>query len=1533
MISKKLLSFALVFVMLISILPINIFAVDNEEKEERTVYLHAQGENPTETTNVSTVYMGDTAEIYLAVDDPNKGDYENGEHLEPQYDMNGYTVKIYFDPEYFAYASDASGPIDYTVPDNNIPSSGNEDEEVGDTPVEDVPQEIGYYVYRQGSGTQDVNGRTYNTAYITVFFSGEYLPQKSDDQLWYNLCKLPLTPLRTGDTDVFIDVDSADEFSLELFAKNTTDEYSQTFRFNTINGGYHHIIIDDKARPTPPVADPISGAYTSSQSVTLTAEDGCTIYYTIDGTDPKTSQTRIEYAGPIEIERTTEIRCYALRDSDGRESNTVSYNYRIIPNAPYLFDSARELIPNIYVENSPYTVYVSDKSEFGNIEDDSEVYYTFSESADSDNPVIGTDPETEWVRVEKSTQTIEIDRTRTVRLMTSKMGEFSDVAWYYLGIRPAGVVASHPSGQYDSKIDVTLTTETEGARIYYTLDGSDPITNGIEYVGTPIVIADDATLRAVAEYDDQWSYISSYWYLFSFYDDYGIEAFYPSGVYEGSVNVTLTPNDPGNTIIYSIDGGNTWLDYEGTLVIDADTDIIAKAVDENGVEGEEYTFTYRIKPLPPAFAPESTQFTNADSITIYCPESTNDTTERFELFYTTDGSDPITSPTAIKADDASDAATITITDYTVISAVVRKDGMAYSDVVTHSYDIVTVRPVRPLTTLLPGRYEREIGDEVGYSTQFMPIPSGTEIYYTIGYGDEFFPDPQPNTEGTFRYDGESIELKGKTTIKAVAVNEFGTKSDVGIFEYVITPEAPKAAPSSEISGDKLPVVPVEAVTGSTVHYTINGFENEFICDDGIFYIDTDTGNAYRDEACTEALGTENTGTISSPAQLELWAELDGISSDPNNYVYQLSDDPSALAAPYADKDTGTYDEINIDGNNNLLLINLYSLNSGDQIEYMLDGSGEWNVYDGGEIALKGDTIIQIRSARDENYSEVVSYVYNFIPLAPVITLPSGRYADTPVPTTRIELDGRAPTDKNYTIMYRANGDTMDYRYTGQEREIDHTMSFKAYVLNEDTGRVSPNTINYYIIEGAASSSGSVYIGYPYDADRISADVLGTGDYAEGIKLVSQNNNAEIHYYYTYTRTDGTTATTGELVYDNASPIMPSSNMEDITITAWLVDENGRIPNSDSVFYIDFIHLEVPVTSLEGSGETEFSRGTSYTIINDYPDDENIILYYTLDGSDPSDPQNTGRLVYAGEQLTLNGSTTVKTVYFSACGECTECMNDNQAGCLNGVYGRVGEYRYTVPTVEYVGGGGGAGGFGGSSGGSSGGETTEDNTRRYTVDIFGNEHPTHIGYINGYPDGSVQPDGAITREEMAAILYRIKNKEYEEPFASSGDVFPDVSSDRWSVTEIEYMTDQGVIYGYPDGEFKPEQNLTRAEFAALIYRFVGLTETDATNIFSDLNMDHWAYDEILALCDEGLVQGYEDGTFRAENDITRAEVMTVVNKILGRNPSEEYVKSLNFNPYNDLESDKWYYVIVLEATITHDYYLDDNDVEIEWENWK
>lgn len=1525
MATKRILPLLLALNMLLALLPSGAASAETD-KNQMTAYLHAQGGNPLETTDSSTVYMGENADIYFAVDNPNKGLYENGVHKEPQFDMNGYTIKIYFDAAYFDYASGNTAPIDYTVPDKNIDTSIGGAEEIGEGTVEDVPQKIGYYVYKQGSGQQEINNKTYKTAYLTVFFSGDYVPQKKDSQLWYNLCRLPLKPLKTGSTDIFIDTSGSDPYTLELFKKNQSEEADeQTFRYNTVNGGYHHITIKDKLKPSPPYASPAAGRYTEAQKITLQAEEDCDIFYSLDG-----GLTYVQYSPgtEIEIEVTTELKCYAKRrtadGTEGKASDTVSYRYEILPKAPYLFDSKGTLIPNIYSGSDVYTVYASDKSVFAPIDDGSEIYYTFSDVT-ADQIVPGSDPETQWVKLDKKAQSIEITKKRTLRLVTDKMGELSEVSWYYLGIRPAEVTASHASGEYGEKIDVSLSCTISGAKIYYTIDGSDPIENGMEYL-SPITLAKDTTLRAVSVFDGEYGDVASYYYLFSFYDNYGVDAFYPSGVYEGGVNVTLMPNDPENTVKFSIDGGTVWVDYTNMISIDKDTEILAKAVDKNGVEGEAYKFTYKIKPLPPAFAPESAQFTNADKITVYCVESTKETSDRFELFYTTDGSDPITSSTRKKADDNSDTAVIDITKYTVVSAVVRKDGESYSNIVTHSYDVVTKKPTKPLTTLLPGVYTRKIDSGEGFYTQFMPVPGGTEIYYTISYDGSFVQDPVPNTEKTIHYDGAPIEIKGQTIIKAVAVNVFGVKSDIGIFSYTIKPEASKAAPSATIGGDKLPIVPVEAVKGSTVYYEINGVKNQFVCEDGIFYLDTSTGNAYRDEKCTIPLGSISSEKLDSPAVVDIWTELDGVESPPSRYTYSADKSADILAPPYANKETGKYEEINVDGNNSLLLVELYSLNTGAIIQYRLNNSGEWLDYDNNALKLKGDTILQLRAKRGGVYSDVASYAYHFVPLAPVITLPSGRYADTPVPATKIEFDDRAPTDmtidNRYTIWYRKNGDAADSRYTNQEREIPYTMSFKAYVLNESTGRVSANTIHYYIIESEGAASGKVYVANPYDVSRISADILGSGVYADGIKLLTQNKDAQIHYFYSYTKTDGTSATTNNLIYDNAAPIMVNSSMDSIVITAWLEDDGGRIENSDMTHRIEFVHLNVPVTSL-GTDKVEFEKGTKYTIINDYPGNTNIILYYTLDGSSPSDPDNEKRLVYAGEQLTLSEAVTVKAVYFSACGTCAACKDNNPGLCWNGVYGKIGEYKYTVPTVKYSGGGGGGGKK----------VTPTEKPREYTKDIFGSEHPTHIGYIKGYPDGSVKPEGEISREEIASILYRIIGHEYEKPFAATGDVFPDVELGRWSAHDIEYMEDKGIIQGYPDGEFKPSRSLTRSEFAALICRFAKLEKSDEKNPFSDLKSSHWAYDDVLSLYSSGVLDGYEDGTFRGENEITRAEVMTVVNKLLGRKPLEEYVKSLEFNPYDDLFEDKWYYVTVLEATITHNYWLDDSGEEYKWEDWK
>ncbi len=1525
--------------MLTSLLPMGVFAY-SDVRTQRTVYLHAQGEDPKTTPYVSNAYVGEETKVYFAIDDPNKGGYDASadKHEDPQFDLNGYTLTIYYDPAYFDLASDESAPIVYEIPGFKFDTTNKDDEEIGDDTGTDVPQKIGYFVYRHKHTPKayKLGEKEYNRANITVFYSGGYVPQKKDPDSWYNLAHLPLIPKITGSTELFIDVDSGDEITqLELFAKNTSEELSkQTFGVTALNGGRHTVIIKDRTKPSAPVAAPGSGKYVEKVSVSLETEGNNKIFYTIDGSDPASSITRIEYTGPFDIEFDTDIKVCAYRESDGKYSSVAQYSYQIVPDRPYLFagESSKKLIPDYYSENSAFDVYVSDDDTFKEIDVQSEVYYTFSD-ADDVNPVVGTNPDTEWVLVSKAFPVIKIDKKKTVRLFTDNMGQKSETAVYHLSVNPKAPEADHPSATYNRKIDVRLTCDTAGADIYYTIDGSDP-KNGIGsrlYDGIPITLTSDTTLRAVSCFDGQWSDKVSYFYLFNIQREIGVDAFYPSGVYEGSTNVTLTPYNPAHKVFYRIDGGN-WAEYDKVIFVDSDTVITAKAVEyeDDGTtvvrESEEFVFTYKIKPLPPLFAPESTQFTNADKVTIYTPESTAANTDDYELWYTTDDTDPIKSPTAKKADDISDSVVINIDSYKIISAVVIKNGESYSQVVKHSYDIVKMKPVKPLTTLVSGYYTLEIGQEK-YTTQFMPVPGGTQIYYTIADDGGFCPDPVPGLDGTYLYDGtKKIPVNGKTTIKAVAVNAFGIKSDVGIFNYVVTPQAPEAAPSATVSSAELPLVPVDAVKGSDVTYTVGNFTNTFVnTDSERFYIDMNTGSAYRDRECQLPLGRPGTETGTGKASLEIYSELDGVLSDVNKYVYSAS--PSALPAPpYADKKTGTYEEIKIDDQQNIFLVNLYSLNKGARILYRLDNEGQWLEYDETKgLRFAGDTILQIRCEENSKYSSVVSYAYDFVPLAPIITLASGTYLLSDNPETTIEFDSRIP-DYNpqepqkrlYTIHYRRNGDLSDTPYNNSEILIDHTMSVKAYVKNEITKKTSAGKVHYYIIEQGSGSGGSVYVANPFDTDRIAAQYLGEGDYAEGIKLVSTNKTADIHYYYTYTRkTDGRKVTSAQLIYNVDMPIIPTKVMDDITIYAWLEDENGRIDQSDSNFIIDFVYLEIPEPSLEAASKVEFDKGTKYTIIDNYPGDKNIILYYTTDGSDPSDPDNKNRKVYSGETLSLDGAVTIRTVYFSACGK---CKIDDVSLCTKGVYGEVGTFRYTVPKTVSVSSGGGGGGI-------------VDKTRKYTKDIFGNEHPTHVGYINGYPDGSVRPEGNITRDEIAAILYRVTNHEYEKPFSLSGTVFWDVPDTNWAVFEIEYMADKGVILGYPEGDYRPSGELTRSEFAAMIYRFTGVDEYTVKNPFTDLDETHWAYKEILSIANSGLVVGYEDGTFRPDDNISRSEVMTIMNRLLGRNPLDSYVKELEVNPFTDLTKDLWCYTTVLEATITHNYYLNKNGFEYKWEDVK
>jgi hypothetical protein len=192
---------------------------------------------------------------------------------------------------------------------------------------------------------------------------------------------------------------------------------------------------------------------------------------------------------------------------------------------------------------------------------------------------------------------------------------------------------------------------------------------------------------------------------------------------------------------------------------------------------------------------------------------------------------------------------------------------------------------------------------------------------------------------------------------------------------------------------------------------------------------------------------------------------------------------------------------------------------------------------------------------------------------------------------------------------------------------------------------------------------------------------------------------------------------------------------------------------------------------------------------------------------------------------------------------------------------------------------------------------------------------HFAYVVGYPDNTVQPLGKITREEVAAVFYRLLEDEYRETIKTDRSDFPDVSLDRWSSKHIGTLASVDIIIGYPDGNFQPGNTITRAELATIASKFDNLSPFE-DNSFSDIE-GHWANKYINSAAQKGWVSGYPDGTFKPDQAITRAEFMTLVNKVLERKVLKEDILP-DAKQFPDLSPNAWYYVEVQEAVNSHHY---------------
>ena len=192
---------------------------------------------------------------------------------------------------------------------------------------------------------------------------------------------------------------------------------------------------------------------------------------------------------------------------------------------------------------------------------------------------------------------------------------------------------------------------------------------------------------------------------------------------------------------------------------------------------------------------------------------------------------------------------------------------------------------------------------------------------------------------------------------------------------------------------------------------------------------------------------------------------------------------------------------------------------------------------------------------------------------------------------------------------------------------------------------------------------------------------------------------------------------------------------------------------------------------------------------------------------------------------------------------------------------------------------------------------------------------HIAYVYGYPDGTVRPNGTITRAEVTTIFYRLLTSARRDEIFTSENSFRDVNSSMWYNKATSSMAAGGYIQGYADGTFGANKPITRAEFVCLAARFA--TKTTGFASYTDVDNGHWAERSIAICASNGWVQGYEDGTFRPDQPITRAEAMTIINRMLGRGVSKGYVCKGAVR-YTDNDPGSWYYFEVLEATNDHEY---------------
>lgn len=205
---------------------------------------------------------------------------------------------------------------------------------------------------------------------------------------------------------------------------------------------------------------------------------------------------------------------------------------------------------------------------------------------------------------------------------------------------------------------------------------------------------------------------------------------------------------------------------------------------------------------------------------------------------------------------------------------------------------------------------------------------------------------------------------------------------------------------------------------------------------------------------------------------------------------------------------------------------------------------------------------------------------------------------------------------------------------------------------------------------------------------------------------------------------------------------------------------------------------------------------------------------------------------------------------------------------------------------------------------------------------------HYAYLIGYGDDTIRPFGFITRAEMATVLFRCMREELRDYWWYTVNDFNDIPSNAWYNNAISTLYNAGIVHGYEDGSFRPDAPITRAEFCAMIGRYYSMLLGQDVS-YSDIH-GHWAEDIIRSVSEYGFVEGYEDGTFRPQDELRRCEAATIMNRVLDRHATLGGLSPDMKQWQDNMDTSAWYYLDMQEASNSHEYSLNTgHEVWTEW----